>query len=376
MFITLDARMIMPHMTGVGRYLLGLASGLRKLPGDEQYELWLQSALPGDHPAWELASENLLLRRLPIRQMDVRQNWVLPLELHRRSPDLLHFPHFDLPPTVTTPVVATIHDLKYISRPDFFPHMSGVKRLVMRWMIASTLMRARLVLTDSEYTRQDLIHHFSLPEQKSHVAYLGVDAAYNQSISTEILQRVCKRYQLNSDFILYVGERRPHKNIAGLLRAFAQLQKLNDRPYQLVIAGQPYTDYKEPERLVENLALGNSVRFLNYVPDAHLPALYRSAAAFALLSFYEGFGLPVIEAMACGTPVIAANTTCLPEICNEACLLVEPDQPEQIALGLNQILPNGALREQNIARGLQRAREFTWQACAEKTLEVYRDAIR
>lgn len=384
MHIVLDARMILPQMTGVGRYLLGLASGLRQIPGDERYELWLQAALQDDHPAWALASEKLRLRRLPIRHMSIRQNWVLPRELRGARPDLLHYPHFDLPPTVTTPAVATIHDLKYLSHPGFFPQMSAIKRLAMRWMIASTVRQARLVIADSDYTRQDLFQRFALHPEKTRVVHLGVDELYTRPLPAEAVQAVRQRYRLAEDYILFVGERRPHKNITGLLRAFDLLvnpegfesKSSGFDSYQLVIAGKSYADYQEPERLAEELSLGDSVRFLDYVPDADLPALYRGASAFALLSYYEGFGLPVVEAMVCGTPVVAANRTCLPEICGEAALLVEPDQPEQIAHSLAQILPGGDLREQTIARGLQRAAEFTWRACAQKTLDVYHDALR
>jgi glycosyltransferase involved in cell wall biosynthesis len=376
MLIAIDARMILPQMTGVGRYLLGLAGGLRSLPGPERYELWLQSGLADDHPAWALAAENLRLRRLPIRHMDVRQNWVLPRELRRSRPDLLHYPHFDLPLTVTAPIVATIHDLKYLSHPRFFPQMSAAKRLAMRWMMVSTVRRARRVITDSEFTRQDLAKRLKAPLEKLCAIPLGVDAQYHVEIPETEVQAVRQRYGLGDNNILFVGERRPHKNIIGLLHAFAYLQKLSARPYQLVIAGKPYADYQEPERLAESLGLGGSVRFLDYVPDADLPALYRGAAAFVLLSYYEGFGLPIIEAMACGTPVVAANRTSLPEVCGEAALLVDPDAPKEAAQALLKALPGGAQREALIAGGLERARQFTWQACAERTRLVYHDTLQ
>ena len=375
MFIVIDARMILPQMTGAGRYLLGLAGGLRQITPTDTFEIWLQSAIPANHPVWELASPTLRLRRLPLRHMELRQQWALPREIRRARPDLLHYPHFDLPWLVNSPVVATLYDLKYIARPDFFPQQGAAKRLVMRWMMASTARRARRIITISESTRQDLTRRLSVPLEKVRVVPLAVDTAYFAAIPQTEIQAIRQRYQLSAPYILFVGERRPHKNLPGLLEGFARFQKMAPQPCQLVIAGKAYADYQAPERLAEDLNLGNAVRFLDYVPDTDLPHLYRGAQAFALLSYYEGFGLPVLEAMACGTPVVAAASTSLPEVCGQAGLLVDPDQPEQIAQALHQVVTDGAQRQQIIAAGLERARQFTWEACARQTLVVYHEAI-
>lgn len=375
MKIVIDGRMLLPQMTGVGRYILGLARGLCSLPGDDQFELWLQQDLPASHPVWSFASDRLRIRKLTLRHMELRQQWALPAKVRRSRPDLLHYPHFDLPWLIPGKVVATIHDLKYIARPDFFPHTGRLKRLAMLAMMRFTTRRASQVITDSQSTRQDLIRWLSVPPQKVSVVHLGVDETHLQPVQTEQIDLLRKRYGLGEHLILFVGERRPHKNIHGLLKAFSALQAMVDQPYQLVIAGKAYADYREPEALTESLGLQDWVRFLDYLPDGDLPLLYQAAQAFCLLSYYEGFGLPVLESMAAGTPVITSDLTSLPEAAGQAGLLVPADEPEQAALALKSILPGGEKRQECISRGLEHARQFTWERCASQTLAVYHQAV-
>ena len=149
---------------------------------------------------------------------------------------------------------------------------------------------------------------------------------------------------------------------------------MTSQPYQLVIAGRSYADYREPEKIAKQFGLSDSITFLDYVAEFDLPILYQAAEAFILLSYYEGFGLPVLEAMASNTPVLAANCTALPEVVGKSGLLVDPDNPDQAAEALCQIVHGGAQREQLIALGSQHARQYTWERCAQKTMEIYREA--
>jgi glycosyltransferase involved in cell wall biosynthesis len=350
MRVVIDARMLLPQQTGVGRYLLGLASALAHIPGDDRFEFWLQSRLPDDHPIFALQNQRVALHKLPIDHLDPRQQWVIPAKLRRERPEVLHYPHFDLPFAVPGAVVATIHDLKF------------------------TAGRARCVIAVSESTRADIIRYLHVRGDKIVVVPEGVDAeTYRQPVPVE-LENLRHKYRLATPFILFIGERRLHKNITGSIRAFDLFRKMSASPFQLVIAGKPYADYQEPERLVEALGLEESVRFLNYVPESDLPALYRAAEALLMLSWYEGFGLPVLEAQAAGTPVVAAQTTSLPEVLGEAGLLVPPDQPEQAAEALRQVVSGGSLRQELIERGFEHARQFTWDRCAHETFKIYQSA--
>jgi glycosyltransferase involved in cell wall biosynthesis len=375
MHIVIDGRLILPYMTGVGRYLVGLVGALSDLSVDEQFELWLSSDLPEDHIVWKLASERLAIRRLPASHMDLSASWVIPLELNRTQPDLLHYPHFDLPWTTLGEVVATIYDLKYLVHPEYFPRSAAIKRLLITAMMAFTLRRAKYIITTSKHTQQDLLDRFNISPGKLRAISLGVDERFFEKYSTREIEKLRHKYGFSKRIILFVGERRPHKNIEGLINAYFIMKRFGVNTHQLVIVGKRYSDYREPERLVEKLDLGSSVRFLENIPDRDLPLLYQAADVFVLLSFYEGFGLPVLEAMASNTPVVASNLTSLPEVVGDAGILVDPTNPQQVVESIQQVTIRGDKREQFITLGQQRACEFTWERCARETLALYREAI-
>jgi glycosyltransferase involved in cell wall biosynthesis len=374
-YIVIDGRMILPHMTGAGRYLLGLCRGLNAIPGDERIELWVQEGLPADHPVWRLNSDRVHVRPIPAAHLSLRSQWVLPGMLLRARPDLFHCPHFDLPWLTPGRVVATLHDLKYLIHPDFFPRTGSLRRLVIRAMMRHTLSRAAQVITPSQSTANDLIRYLNAPAEKLRVIPLGVDESHFAMAKPESLAATRRRYGLEQPFILFVGERRPHKNLEGLLRAFDLFHRKISPAHLLVIVGKPYSDYAQPETLVKALGLEKCVRFFEDLPDSDLPSIYHAADAFILLSRYEGFGLPVIEAMACGTPVVVSNVTSLPEVAGEAGLQVSPDNPEQAAEALGRIITGGRERQQRIALGIAHARRFTWESCARQTLDVYAQSI-
>ena len=374
MRVVIDGRMILPQMSGVGRYLISLSRALRDLADDMSFELWLQEDLSIDHPARKLNSDNFQVRVLPVKHMSLTGQWQIPFEAARSRADLLHFPHFDLPWATPGRIVATIHDLKYIAHPEFFPQYDETKRLAMQLLMSFTCRRAQLIICVSKWTAQDLHTRMGVPMDKIRPVPHGVDERFFQASPPEVIQDLRQRYDLPGPFILCVGERRPHKNLIGLLKAFALFKRLTDQPYQLIIAGRSYADYKEPEKITRQFGLSESVRFLDYVADFDLPILYQAAEAFILLSYYEGFGLPILEAMASGTPVVASNCTALPEVVGEAGLLVEPDDPDQAANALHQIVSGGEKREQLVTLGKERAGQFTWERCAQKTMEIYREA--
>jgi glycosyltransferase involved in cell wall biosynthesis len=373
MRIVIDGRMILPQMNGIGRYLISLSRALRDLGDDTEFELWLQDDLSIDHPARKLASENFQVRVLPVKHMSLSGQCHIPFEAARSHADLLHFPHFDLPWATPGRVVATIHGLKF-AYPEYFPQFDDAKRLAMHMMMAFTCRRSQRVICVSKYVAQDLHTQLGAPSHNLRVIPHGVDDRFFQPAPSEVVEEVRQRYQLDKPFILYVGDRLPHKNIVGLLKAFALFKRMTPQPYQLVIAGQQFPHYSEPEKIIKQYGLTDTVTFLDYVGQIDLPLLYQAAEVFVLLSYYEGFGLPILEAMASGTPVVAANCTALPEVVGDAGLLAEPDNPDQAADALRQVIKGGAKREQMVALGNEHARQFTWERCAQKTMEIYREA--
>jgi glycosyltransferase involved in cell wall biosynthesis len=367
--------MILAHMTGAGRYLLGLCSGLNVTPGDERFELWLQAGLPAGHPAWGLATGRFSVRKINAAHMSLGSQWILPAALRQARPDLFHYPHFDLPWFAPGRVVATLYDLKYIARPDFFPRASRLRRLAILIMTRHTLRRAGWVIVPSSSTAFDLQQRLNAPAQKLRVIPLGVDEAYFLPTAPPAIADARCRYGLAEPFVLFVGDRRPHKNLEGTLRAFDLFHRRAPGDYHLAIVGRPYPGYNQPEAIAEALGLGGRVHFFAHAPESDLPLLYQTADALILLSRYEGFGLPVLEAMACGTPVVISNVTSLPEVAGEAAMQVPSDDVEQAAEALLQVIPGGKERERLIALGGQQARRFTWERCARQTLDVYREAL-
>jgi glycosyltransferase involved in cell wall biosynthesis len=374
MEVVVDARLALPHMTGIGRYLSGLARGMSRLGGEDAFEFWIQPSLAADHPIRAHASGNVSVEEVRIRHMSLRQQWAVPALLRRRLPELLHYPHFDPPFAARTPMVVTIHDLIYIRERSHFAHLGRAKRLVMWAMMILAVRRAERVVAVSESTRRDMVHLLKAQPEKVAVVPEGVEDRYFQAVPSGRLDEVRERHGLGSRFLLFVGERRPHKNIVGLLRAFQLFREMGYLDHQLVIIGKRYADHDEPERLIRELPPGQ-VRLVGYVSDEDLRAFYCAADAFVLLSFYEGFGLPVLEAMASGTPVVASQRGSLPEVVGHAGLLVEPDDPAAAALALSRVVSGGPEREERIEQGLGWARRFTWESSARRTVEVYRTAV-
>lgn len=376
MQIVIDGRMILPQMSGVGRYLLGLSTGLRTLKGDLEYELWLQDSLPAQHPAWRLSSPNFRVQRIPARQMSIAAQWYVPFALNRSKPALFHYPHFDLPFLSPGKIVVTIHDLKYLDRPDFFPTKSRLKRHIINISMRFACHRASQIICVSAFTAQKLNQLLSIPPEKIRVIPHGVDSHFFEPGNPPEISEVRKKNELDKPFLLYVGERRPHKNIPGLIMAFKYFLELTREDYQLVIVGKPYRDYRLPEEITLKLRLSERVRFLNTVNEQELKILYHSAEAMVLLSFAEGFGLPVLEAMACGTPVVISDCASLPEIAGSAARIVPPDNPQLAAEAIVKVISGGELRQVSIQRGLERARQFSWDRCAAQTAQVYRDTLK
>ena len=376
MKIAIDARMILSHETGVGRYLIKLAQLLPDIPGNETYHFIVSNSLPADHPIKIINHPRLKLQATNLKPLDVRSQWEIPRELIASKPALFHNPHFDLPFLVPGKAVITIHDLKYIAHPEFFPNIGRIKRFLMWSMMFFAVRRAGLVIAVSQNTRMDVIRHLKADPNKIRVVYPGVDTTHFLSSNDDQLSNSSPGVSFENPYLLFVGERRPHKNIVGLIQVFDRFRQLVEKPYHLVIVGKKYGDYDEPESVVEQLELQGLVHFVDYIPDDDLPALYNAAKAVVFLSHYEGFGLIPLEAMAAGVPVVAANTTSLPEAVGDAGILVPPGDYERVTRAICDVIPGGIHRQGCIVRGFERVKQFSWEDNARSTLEVYREALQ
>lgn len=362
---------------GIGRYTRAIVGALLRRDGENRYHLVYPRGLPGrpapflaHTAALRQAHPNVRLHPLPLSDRYTAILWQrlrlpIPIEALCGPLDLFYSPDFVLPPQLRGRRVVTVHDLAYLVYPQCAVPTLGwyLHRAVPR-----SVARADLVLADSQSSRQDVIRLLGVPPARVRVVPLGVDPAYRPLADRSLLEEVRARYGLPERFLLCVGTIEPRKNLPRLMEALAGLPEAERLP--LVVAGKPGWLYEESFTSVARFGLGKWVHFLGFVPESDLPPLYNLATALAYPSLYEGFGLPPLEAMACGTPVLTSRASSLPEVVDEAAVLVEPQEAASIREGLRTILRDGALRERLRAAGLERARAFTWDRAAEELLRA------
>jgi glycosyltransferase involved in cell wall biosynthesis len=300
----------------------------------------------------------------------------LPLDGWLRGSELFHATDHLLPFLRRTPTVFTVHDLAFLERPE--THLP-YNRLYLSLMMPRFVRAATAIIADSEATRRDVLRHYGVPSDKVRVVYLGVEQAFRPVEPAEARAHVDARYGLSGPYALFVGTLEPRKNVRGLLLAYRRLlqgweEREGEAP-KLAIAGARGWWYQELFRLARGQGLDTAVRFLGRVADEDLPALYSAAAAFVYPSLYEGFGLPPLEALACGTPVVCSNRASLPEVVGDAALQVDTTRTEDIATALERALTDDELRATLRARGLARAGELTWERTGTETARVYRDVL-
>jgi glycosyltransferase involved in cell wall biosynthesis len=329
------------------RYTVFVGAGQPHMPGATIRRTGLPTARPWARILWEQC--------------------VQPLELVRLRPDLLHSLAFVSPLRSPCPTVVTVYDLSFKLTPDHFP---AAQRLYLSAFTARSCHRARRVVAISESTRSDLVRRFGLPRNKVDVAYPGVDPAFRPLPAAEVDQ-FRSQNKLPERFILYLGTLEPRKNVDSLIRAFVQLRRAQPGLH-LVLAGARGWWYQDLFRLVQELGVADVVLFPGFVPEAELPVWYNAAAAFAYPSSYEGFGLPVAEALACGRPVVTTTVSSLPEAGGDAALLVPPGDVDALAEALERAL---RLTPEELARGPAHAACFTWGETAAQTAATYRLAL-
>ena len=357
MKIGIDAR---NDGTGVGRYTFSLIRELARIDRENEYVLFLNSArFAAESPP----GPNFRTVEAGIPWFTLREQLLLPRLVAREGVDLVHYPHLTVPVLSRTPFVVTVHDLNYLdneatARPALLRAGHRVELAKAR--------RARHLIAVSEHTRDALVRLLHVEPERVAVTYEAVAPTAGEPDTT-----VLERHGLDVPFFLYVGSAYPYKNLARLIEAFAR----TDGPYRLVLAGDQAQCAAALRKRAAALGLAQRVHFTGPVSEAELAALYRAALAYALVSLSEGFGLPVLEAMAAGVPVVAARAGSLPEVYGGAALYCDPLDVGSIASSLAEVASDKELRARLVARGRQRAGEFSWARTAEQTLAVYREAL-
>lgn len=293
----------------------------------------------------------------------------LPFDLRRFDLDICHFTNNVAPVFTPCPTVITIHDMTLWQ----FPQFHYYKRLIsMRPLIPLAARHAAAIITVSNATKNDIVNILDIPAHKVHVIYEAPSTEFRPIHESAVLDTVRRTYNLPEQFILFVGTLEPRKNLVRLLRAFEKLHKQSRIPHHLVIAGAKGWKTKEIFATLEQLNLEKVVHLLGYVSQNDLPALFNQADVLTLPSLYEGFGLPVVEAMACGTPVVTSRCGSLAEIAGEAVEYVEPTDIDSIVMGLRRVLMHPDRQQELSTLGLQHVRRFSWEQSAQQTVDVYR----
>jgi len=381
MRVVLDGRIVLPRMSGAGRYVVELA---RRLPGLDRNLALTVLLLPAlqrtEIPAL-LDDAGARVVYGDARVLSIRQWAVVPWLLRRLQPDLYHYPHFDLP-YVPFPSVVTIYDLNPALLPRYFTRQPELRRMVARSLVRSTLRRCRIAMVISETVRRLMVQHFSEAEGKVRTVRMGVDATHWSPVGVEegapAGPSTDERRWGARPYVLYVGVERPHKNLVRLVRAFVRFHRAAqwpsaDAPY-LWLAGVG-AGSRELRSELQRLDCADSVRLTDALTETALVRAYRHARVVAFVSISEGFGLPILEALAAGVPLVAGNASCLPEVAGDAARYVAPEDEGDIARGLAETWSDETLRRSLVERGARRVVEFSWDETARQSLQAYTDAL-
>lgn len=370
MKIAIDYTSAARQRAGIGRYTRSLLRALSLQTDQNQYVLYV----PRDATQLDDARAfppNFRVVRAPLNERYMVALWQrarvpLPVEIFTGASDVFYSPDFVLPPTRAKRKILTVHDLSFKRHPE-----TAVPNLkwYLEGAVPRAVQRADLILADSNATRRDLIELFAAPAARVRILYSGCDPCFRRVTDAAELERVRRAYGLYKPFILNVGTIEPRKNLARLIQAFSQLKQR--RELDLVIAGGRGWMYDEIYQAPEKFRVSAQVRFIGFTPDEDLPALYSLAELFAYPSLYEGFGLPVLEALACGAAVVTANNSSLPEVAGDAALLVDARDVDALAWAMSRLLDDAPWRATLQRKALAQAKKFSWTASAAELQRAF-----
>ena len=367
---------------GSGQYLKYLLPAL--LAADETLEVILISPKPfRSEPDFSGRRVTFHLAKTPFANQagNLAKVWfeqvTFPRACQKLAIDLAHVPYFGSPLSPTVPTVVTIHDLIPMVLPEY---RGGVLVRLYTSLVAAAALQAAIVLADSIASKQDIVQKLGLPDKLVHVVYLAPAPHFQPAKSWQQVADVLSKYNLPETFVLYVGGYDTRKNVSALLHAFTWVSATLGEHFPLVLAGQlPESDTKlfpDPMRIARELGIEDYIITPGRIAEEDLPLLYAAATVFVYPSRYEGFGLPVLEAMACATPVVTTNATSIPELVGPAAFQLDPGDTKHIAAPIIRLCTEEESVDELVERGLAQVEQFTWQKTAEETLQAYRQALR
>ena len=372
MRIAIDAHAVGAKLGGNESYAVNLIEALAQIDSINNYTIYVTTDAARDRfdRRWSNFKVRSTLPHTPL----IRIPLTLSAELRKNPVDVLHV-QFTAPPFCPCPTVVSIHDLSFEHLPQTFKRRS---RTQLRLTVRHSARRAARILSLSEHTRRDIISTYGIPPERVRSIPIAAASYFTRIDDKSELQRVRHTYGIHGDYILSVGSIQPRKNLVRLVKAYASLRGGNsaDKLPKLVLVGKRAWLYDETLRALDEAGVRDSVVLTGYVPEKDLPALYSSALCFIYPSYFEGFGLPPLEAMKCGAPVIVGNQTSLPEVVGDAAIAVDPFDVEAIAGGIKRVIEDQSLRNELSLKGQQRASAFDWGETARQTLAVYEEVAR
>jgi glycosyltransferase involved in cell wall biosynthesis len=385
MKIAIEGFYLMMPRTGMGNYLYSLVCEMMKIAPENRYYLYDMPLGDTFYRMVELKTdlsnidEFTNLSKIPFPFLTLTRMVHLFLSRMRgdnkiriEEVDILWGPAFRGISRESFKTVITIHDMAHEYYPEYVP--ATALRYLKRGL-PETAKRVDIILAVSGNTKEDIVRFLDVPEEKVKVIYLGISRGFHPVSDTGMLDSVRKRYNLPERFILYVGAIQPRKNITGLIKAYHRLCTKEKLDHLLVIGGPLGWKSRDMFRLIKECGISKRIIFTGYIEEADLPAIYSLADVFVFPSFYEGFGLPVVEAMACGVPVVTSNVSSLPEVTGDAAFLVNPYSTDDLAQGIRQVFSDNDLRQNLIKKGLERVKLFTWERCAREILKVFEELV-
>lgn len=388
MRIAIDARFYRSEAGGIGRYTQNLIKELAKIDQKNQYTVFIT---PKDEAEYEQHAKGFKKEIVSIPHYSLAEQTKFLKILNAGNFDLVHFLNFNHPIFYQRPFIATIHDLTMLLYPSGSQQKSKLKRWAFKKVMKNAVKNSRAIIAVSRATKKDCIKYLGANPKKIKVIYEAVDPSYARKIrSTKSEARnkskiLNTKYKIQFPYLLFVSQWRPHKGLPELIKAFEilkekyptslKLRGTSKIPHQLVITGRPNKNFPEIPFIIHNSKFKNSIITPGFVNDQDLPIIYQNAEAFIFPSFYEGFGLGPLEAMACGTPVISSNLSCMPEILGDAAQYFNPHNITDVVDKIYQTLTKTNLRKKMIAKGFRQIKKYSWAKMAKETLEVYQEIL-